>query len=175
MKDFIFPQLCRKACRPSGMGGCFEFSMVLQGCRKVLSPTRKETSKCYCQNGVNFLRRLVLREKGKKKWWQFASPCCWNRARPLHASELISFLVGLKTYQRPDTEHVSFIVMRTASNSLRKTLDSRGTDSSDCLVPVTLFVGSVGLQTEDDKRTRYTRQALSLPAIAMQLHHKYSE
>jgi len=25
--------------------------------------------------------------------------CCWNRARPWHASELVSFLVGLRTYQ----------------------------------------------------------------------------
>jgi len=46
---------------------------------------------------VNFLRRLVL--QGKKSWWQLAFPCCWNRARPWHASELVSFLVGLRTYQ----------------------------------------------------------------------------
>jgi len=39
---------------------------------------------------------------GKKKiWWQFASRCCWNRAHPLHASELVSFLYGLRTYQHP--------------------------------------------------------------------------
>ena len=39
---------------------------------------------------------------GKKKtWWQLASRCCWNRARPWHASELVSFLVGLRTYQHP--------------------------------------------------------------------------
>ena len=35
----------------------------------------------------------------KKPWWQLASRCCWNRARPCHASELVSFLVGLRTYQ----------------------------------------------------------------------------
>jgi len=35
----------------------------------------------------------------KKTWWQLASRCCWNRARPWHASELVSFLVGLRTYQ----------------------------------------------------------------------------
>ena len=40
---------------------------------------------------------------GKKTWWQLASRCCWNRARPWHASELVSFLVGLGTYQRPGT------------------------------------------------------------------------
>ena len=38
---------------------------------------------------------------GKKTWWQLASRCCWNRVRPCHASELVSFLVGLRTYQHP--------------------------------------------------------------------------
>ena len=37
----------------------------------------------------------------KKNWWQFASRCCWNHARPWHSSELVSFLVGLRTYQHP--------------------------------------------------------------------------
>ena len=56
-----------------------------------------------------------------------------------------------------------------------KALDSTATDSSDCLEPVSLFLGSADLQTGDDKRTRYTRQVLSLAAVAMQLHHKYTE
>jgi len=34
-------------------------------------------------------------------WWQLASRCCWNRARPSNISELVSFLVGLRTYQHP--------------------------------------------------------------------------
>jgi len=42
----------------------------------------------------------ALHEK-KKTWWQFASRCCWNRGRPWHASELVSFLVRLRTYQHP--------------------------------------------------------------------------
>jgi len=37
----------------------------------------------------------------KKTRWQLASRCCWNRGRPWHASELVSFLVGLRTYQHP--------------------------------------------------------------------------
>ena len=37
---------------------------------------------------------------GKTTWWQLASRC-WNRACPWHASELVSFLVGLRTYQHP--------------------------------------------------------------------------
>ena len=39
--------------------------------------------------------------RGKKTRWQLASRCCWNRTRPGHASELVSFLVGLRTYQHP--------------------------------------------------------------------------
>jgi len=38
---------------------------------------------------------------GKRTWWQLAFRCCWNRARTWHASELVSFLVGLRTYQHP--------------------------------------------------------------------------
>jgi hypothetical protein len=37
----------------------------------------------------------------KKKCWQLATRCCWNRALPWHASELVSFLVELRTYQHP--------------------------------------------------------------------------
>ena len=36
-----------------------------------------------------------------KTWWWLAFRCCWNRGRPWHASELVSFLVGLRTYQHP--------------------------------------------------------------------------
>ena len=38
---------------------------------------------------------------GKKTWWQLASRCCWNRARPWHASELVSFLIGLRLISTP--------------------------------------------------------------------------
>jgi len=37
----------------------------------------------------------------KKSWWQLASRFCWNRARLWHFSELVSLLVGLRTYQHP--------------------------------------------------------------------------
>jgi len=39
--------------------------------------------------------------RGGGTWWPLASRCCWNRARPWHASELVSFLAGLRTYQHP--------------------------------------------------------------------------
>jgi len=51
---------------------------------------------------VNFLQRFAL--QGKKTWRQPASRCCWNRARQWHASELVSFLVGLRTYQHFGTD-----------------------------------------------------------------------
>jgi hypothetical protein len=54
-----------------------------------------------------------------------------------------------------------------------RALESRDSNSSDCLVPVRLSLGSVGFQREEDERTRYTRKALSLPVVAMQLHRKF--
>jgi hypothetical protein len=41
----------------------------------------------------------------KKTWWQLASRCCWNSIRPWHASELVSFMVGLRTYQHLGIKH----------------------------------------------------------------------
>jgi len=41
----------------------------------------------------------------KKNWLELASRCRWNRAPPpLHTSELVSFLVGLRTYENPGTK-----------------------------------------------------------------------
>jgi len=42
----------------------------------------------------------------RKNWWQLASRC-WNHARPWHSSELVSFLVGLRTYQNPGYVYIS--------------------------------------------------------------------
>ena len=39
--------------------------------------------------------------RGGGTWWQFASRCCWNRARPWHAFELVSFLIGAKDLSAP--------------------------------------------------------------------------
>jgi len=49
---------------------------------------------------------------GKETWWQLASRCCWNRARPWHASEPVSFLVGLRTYQHHVIIHVIHLLLR---------------------------------------------------------------
>ena len=45
----------------------------------------------------------VLCLAGKKTWWQLVSRCCWNGARSWHAFKLVSFLVGLRTYQHRGT------------------------------------------------------------------------
>ena len=39
----------------------------------------------------------------KETWWQLTSRFCWNRSCPWHASGLVSFLVGLRTYQHTGT------------------------------------------------------------------------
>jgi hypothetical protein len=54
---------------------------------------------------VNFLRRLALQGGGGGDLEQLASRCCWNRARRWHASDIVSFLVGLRTYQHPRYYH----------------------------------------------------------------------
>jgi len=48
---------------------------------------------------------------GKKTWWQLASRCCWNRARPWHASELVSFLVVRRSYQHPGNNKTPLVVI----------------------------------------------------------------
>jgi len=62
---------------------------------------------CRKQDNVSARMSLIsfgpLPCRGKKNWWQLASRCCWNRARPWRVSELVSFLFGLRTYQSPGT------------------------------------------------------------------------
>ena len=72
----------------------------------------------------------------KKTRWQLASWCCWNRARPLHASEVASFLVGLRTYQHPGNketvvfyfnilrilQHLLAVAERSVANTVRITI-----------------------------------------------------
>ena len=50
----------------------------------------------------------------KKTWWQLASRCCWNSARPWHASELVSFLVGLRNYQHPGRTNMQHSFVTTS-------------------------------------------------------------
>ena len=50
----------------------------------------------------------------KETRWHLVSPCCWNRARPWQASEFVSFLVGLRTYQHS----VVGIILRCNNHNL---------------------------------------------------------
>jgi len=81
---------------------------IYRGADKSLArPGRKQASVSVRMPWISF-GALPCR---KKTWWQLASRCCWNRARPWHASELSSFLVGLRTYQHPGTLPVSLRTM----------------------------------------------------------------
>jgi len=51
------------------------------------------------RNQANVSVRTAWISFGALHCRQLASRCCWNRACPWHASELVSFLVGLTTYQ----------------------------------------------------------------------------
>ena len=51
----------------------------------------------------------TLPYRKKKTWWQLVS-WCWNRMCPWHASEPISFLVGLRTYRNPGTSGRSVVL-----------------------------------------------------------------
>ena len=58
---------------------------------------------------------------GGGTWWQLASRCCWNSARPWNASELVSFPCGLRTYQHPGT---SYLANNKAEIKLTKVVNS---------------------------------------------------
>jgi len=74
------------------------FCCLYRGADKSLArPGRKQANVSVRMAWISF-GALPCR---KKKTWQLASRCCWNRARPWHASELVSFLIGLRTYQQP--------------------------------------------------------------------------
>jgi len=45
----------------------------------------------------------TFRAGKKKSWWQLASRYCSNCLGPLYSSQLVSFLVGLRTYQHSGT------------------------------------------------------------------------
>jgi len=65
--------------------------------KSLARPGRKQTNISVRMEWISF--GVLHFRKKKKTWWQLASRCCWNRARPWRASELVSFLVGLRTYQ----------------------------------------------------------------------------
>jgi len=65
--------------------------------KSLARPRRKQATLSVRMAWISF---VSLRCR-KKTCWKLASPYCWNLALPWHASELVSFLVGLRTYQHP--------------------------------------------------------------------------
>ena len=76
----------------------YYFALYRGADKSLARPGMKQTNFSVRMAWISF---DALHCRGKKNWWQLASRCCWNRARPWHASELVSVLVGLRTYQHP--------------------------------------------------------------------------
>ena len=56
--------------------------------------------------------------KKKKSSWQLASRCCCNRVRPWHSSELVSFLIGVRTYQHPGIYFITITLIMSKSRNM---------------------------------------------------------
>ena len=77
------------------------YPWMYRGADKSLArPRRKQANISVRMAWISF-GALPCRGKRKETWWQLASRCCWNHVRPWHASEHVSFLVRLRTYQHP--------------------------------------------------------------------------
>ena len=66
--------------------------------KSLARPRRKQANVSVIMAWISFGAFLC---KKRKTWWELASRCCWNRARPWLASVLVSFLDGLRAYQDP--------------------------------------------------------------------------
>ena len=64
--------------------------------KSLARPGRKQANVSVRMAWISF---GALPCRKKKTWLQLASRCRWNRALPWYVSELVSFLVGLRTYQ----------------------------------------------------------------------------
>jgi hypothetical protein len=90
--------------------------VLYRGAEKSLArPERKQPNVSVRMAWISF---GALPCRGKKTWWQLVSRRCRYRARPWHASELVSFLVGLRTYQHPGNnttgmKHLLVVHLRT--------------------------------------------------------------
>ena len=79
---------------------------IYRGADKFLARTgRKQATVSVRMAWISFSASCLA----EKNWWQLASRYCWNRARPWHASELVSFLVGQRTYQHQGTGSVDVL------------------------------------------------------------------
>ena len=72
---------------------------IYKGADKSLArPGRKQANVSVRMAWISF---GALPCRKKESWWQLASRCCWNRARPWYASQLVSFLVRLLSAPLP--------------------------------------------------------------------------
>jgi len=98
-KDFLATELKRGKKHWEWKWGGKGCMYTYRGADKSLAwPGRKQASVSVRMVWISF---GALPYRRKKKAWHLASRCCWNLARPRHTSELVSFLVGLRTYQHP--------------------------------------------------------------------------
>ena len=93
-------------------------TLYYKGVDKSLSrPGRKQSNVSDRMLWISF---GTLPCRGKKNWWQLASRYCWNRARPWHPSGLVSFLVGLRTYQHPVVHFLFVKTNKYTENAIRR-------------------------------------------------------
>jgi len=86
--------------------------------KSLARPGRKQANISVRKAWISF-RALPCK---KKIWWQLASPCWWNRVRPWRASELISFLVGLRTYQHPGKHRYQNVCRKSTKIDISRSL-----------------------------------------------------
>ena len=79
--------------------------------KSLARPGRKQSNASVRMAWISF---GALPCKKKKIWWHLASRCCWNRVRPWCASELVSFLIGLRNYQHPGIQYFLYKNIVTA-------------------------------------------------------------
>jgi len=104
--------------RPRGHWDRPVATRIYRGADKSLAQPGRKQANVYVRMKWISLGTLFCRGGS---WWQLASRCCWSRARPSQASELVSFLVGLRTYL-----HLGINVL---SISVKKEWKSRGQET----------------------------------------------
>jgi len=92
--------------------------------QSLARPGRKQTNASVRMAWISF-GALPCRAGGGGPWWQLAARCCLNRARPWHASELVSLLVGLRTYQNPRYVHCLSCYVLSAVTSCVEAFNGR--------------------------------------------------
>ena len=80
-----------------------EFPSAPWGAGKSLARTGRKQANVSVRMAWNFLRRLALQEKNLD--YSSRLDVVENCARPWHTSEVVSFLVGLRTYQHLGTKN----------------------------------------------------------------------